>query len=218
MNSNALSKIAAMGGAASTFVGGMLTFPTNFVGDLALSSILAIATGMGILYFWPSKKAATKKEVREMLDAIDAVNKGTMVSNEEVINAIRTGTEKLDRMLLEAAQIKSPNTTRRIKRIDSIGRKIIEDFRIDPNDVRLAQSWLNSYLDETIKLVKGYAHLSKTGTRSIEAQTKMAEFEDVLTLIEDNFKKLLDKLLSNDTMDFDVNMTVMQNRLNNEGM
>jgi len=156
------------------------------------------------------------KDIYKRIDQVDAATNG--VDPKLVVEAITKGSEKLDRILMEAKQIRSPNVQRRINHIDATGRKIIEDFRIDPKDVLLAQSWLNSYLDETIQLVKGYAQLSRAGARNLEAQKQMAQFDDMLDTIDENFQKLLDRLLSNDVMDFDVNMTVMKNRLSNEGI
>lgn len=219
MSSKTISKVAALGGAACVFVGGMAAFPLSVIGDLALATPLAAATGLGLWYWWPGRRPATAQDIKDLYKHIDEISAGNHnVDPKIVVEAIRKGTEKLERITLEAQGIRGPNTQRRIKHIVAIGYKIIEDFRQDPKDVLLAQSWVNSYLDETIGLVKGYAQLSRTGARSMEAQKQMAGFDDMLNIIEDNFQKLLDKLLSNDVMDFDVNMTVMKNRLQNEGI
>lgn len=220
MANSTISKVAALGGAACVFVGGMAAFPLSFIGDLALATPLAAATGMGLWYWWPGRRPATSQDIKDLYAKIDGIanHQNTGVTTAEVVSAIRTGTEKLERIQAEALQIKAPNTTRRIKHIVALGFKIVEDFRQDPKDVLLAQSWLNSYLDETINLVKGYAQLSRTGARSIEAQKQMAQFEELLDTIEHKFQELLDKLLANDVMDFDVNLTVMKGRLQNEGI
>jgi hypothetical protein len=212
-----VSKVVAATGAGAVFVGAVETFHMGLLLDSVAAAPLAAVTGLIIWRFWPGQRPATAQDIKDLYKAMDNMNTGG-IPTEEVVGAIRMGTEKLDRILMEANQIKAPNTQRRIKHIDAIGRKIIEDFRIDPKDVRLAQSWLNSYLDETITLIRGYAQLSRTGARSIEAQKQMAQFDEMLDTIEVKFQELLDRLLSNDVMDFDVNMTVMKNRLNNEGI
>ena len=213
-----MTMVSAAFSSASVFAGLVAVSPLGGVGDLLLAVPVSAITGLSIWYFWPSRRPASSEEIRDLQKAIEAINVDTGVSTKEVIEAIRLGTEKLDRILEAASTIRSPNTTRRIKHIDSIGRKIIEDFRQDPKDVRIANSWLNSYLDETLTLVKGYAQLSRTGARSAEAQKQMAQFDDLLDLLEKKFQELLDRLLENDTMDFDVTMQVMKNRLQQEGI
>ena len=219
MSSKTISKVAALGGAACVFVGGMAAFPLSFIGDLALATPLAAATGLGLWYWWPGRRPATKQDVQDLMKRVDDIANNTSgVDPKLVVDAIRKGTEKLERITQEAQQIRAPNTQRRIKHIVAIGYKIVEDFRVDPKDVLLAQGWVNSYLDETIGLVKGYAQLSRTGQRSLEAQQQMAKFDELLDTIETKFQELLDKLLANDVMDFDVNLTVMKSRLQNEGI
>lgn len=219
MPNKTISKVAALGGAACVFVGGMAAFPLSLIGDLALATPLAAATGMGIWYWWPGRNPATKQDIKDLYKHMDEITAGTSgVDSKIVVEAITKGTEKLERITKEAQGIRAPNTQRRIKHIVAIGYKIVEDFRQDPKDVLLAQNWVNSYLDETIGLVKGYAHLSRTGQRSLEAQKQMAGFDEMLDVIEVKFQELLDRLLANDVMDFDVNMTVMKTRLQNEGI
>lgn len=219
MANSTMSKVAALGGAACVFVGGMAAFPLSFIGDLALATPLAAATGMGLWYFWPGRRPATKQDVEELLKRVDDIAAGSHgVDPKLVVETISKATSKLERITQESLSIRAPNTQRRIKTIVAIGYQIVEDFRVDPKDVIPAQSWVNSYLDETINLVKGYAQLSRTGARSIDAQRQMAQFDDMLDTLEAKYQELLDKLLTNDVMDFDVNMTVMKNRLNNEGI
>lgn len=219
MTNSLVSKVASAGSAACVFAGSVAAFHLGTIGDILIATPLAAVTGLSVWYYWPGRKAVTAQEIKDIYKRIDQVDAATNgVDPKLVVEAITKGSEKLDRILMEAKQIRSPNVQRRINHIDATGRKIIEDFRIDPKDVLLAQSWLNSYLDETIQLVKGYAQLSRAGARNLEAQKQMAQFDDMLDTIDENFQKLLDRLLSNDVMDFDVNMTVMKNRLSNEGI
>jgi len=220
MSNKAISGLAALGGATCVLVGAVTALPFSLIGDFAVAVPLAAVTGLGIWHWWPGRRPVTSQEIKDLYARIDGIadHQNSGVTTEQVVNAIRTGTEKLERIQSEALAIKAPNTTRRIKHIVALGFKIVEDFRQDPKDVLLAQSWLNSYLDETINLVKGYAQLSRTGARSIEAQKQMAEFEGLLDTIETKFQELLDRLLANDVMDFDVNLTVMKGRLENEGI
>lgn len=218
MANSLVSKVAAGTGAACVFVGGLAGLPFHFVGDLLVSTPLAAVTGMGIWYFWPGRRPITKAEVEQIFADQDKLKNTTGVSNKEVVETIKLVSDKLDRILMEASSLKGPNTIRRIKHIDAIGRKIIEDFRQDPSDIKRAQTWIHTYLDQTLDCVKQYAQLSRTGARSIDAQRQMAQFDDLLDLLHVKSQELLDHLLTNDTTNMQVNVEVFRDMLNNEGI
>jgi 5-bromo-4-chloroindolyl phosphate hydrolysis protein len=213
-----LSKIVALSGAACVFAGGMLSLPTNVLGDLAISLPLSGLTGFGLWYFMPGRKTITKADVERIFEDQEKLAKASGVSNKELVDTVTLVSDKLDRILLEATAIKSPNTIRRIKHLDAVGRKIIEDFRQDPADIKRAQTWIHSYLDQTIDCVKQYARLSRTGQRSLSAQEQMAEFDVLLDELLKRYQELLDKLLANDTLALEVNVSVLRDQLNNEGI
>lgn len=218
MANSIVSKVAAGTGAACVLVGGLAGLPFNFVGDLLVSTPLAAVTGMGIWYFWPSRRPVTKSDVEQIFADQEKLKNATGVSEREVVETITLVSNKLDRILLAAADLRSPNTKRRIKHLDALGRKIIEDFRQDPADIKRAQSWIHTYLDQTLDCVKQYAQLSRTGARSLEAQKQMTKFEELLDLLEKKTQELLDNLLNNDTTNMEVNVGVFTDMLNNEGM
>jgi len=213
-----VSKVAAGTGAACVFVGGLAGLPFPFIGDLLVSTPLAAVTGMGIWYFWPGRRPITKAEVEQIFADQDKLKNSSGVSNKEVVETIKLVSDKLDRILMEASSLKGPNTIRRIKHLDAVGRKIIEDFRQDPSDIKRAQSWIHSYLDQTLDCVKQYAQLSRNGARSIDAQRQMAQFDDLLDLLHSKSQELLDHLLTNDTTNMQVNVEVFRDMLNNEGI
>lgn len=220
MTSNT-GKIAAIAGGTCVFVGGMVGFPFHIMGDLAVSLPLALATGGGLWKFWPNNEInprTTIDDIRRLDAEMASLNGAGGVSQREVIEAITTGTDKLDRILREAVNIRSPNTIRRIKHIDALGRKIIEDFRQDPADVRKATSWLGISLDQMLDCVRQYAQLSQSSARSLEAQKQMAAFDSFLDDLHDATQKLLDKLLENDSTNFQVNMEVFRSQIKNEGL
>lgn len=218
MSSKMVSKVAAGTGAACVFVGGLAGLPFPFIGDLLVSTPLAAVTGMGIWYFWPGRRPITKAEVEQIFADQDKLKNSSGVSNKEVVETIKLVSDKLDRILMEASSLKGPNTIRRIKHLDAVGRKIIEDFRQDPSDIKRAQSWIHSYLDQTLDCVKQYAQLSRNGARSIDAQRQMAQFDDLLDLLHSKSQELLDHLLTNDTTNMQVNVEVFRDMLNNEGI
>lgn len=218
MAGSLVSKAAALGGAACVFVGGMAALPFPLLGDLIVSTPLAAVTGMGIWFFWPGRRPLTKSDVEKVFADQEALKAATGVGGKEVVETITMVNNKLDRILMEAANIRGANTIRRIKHLDSVGRKIVEDFRNDPADIRRAQSWIHTYLDQTLDCVKQYGQLSRNGQRSIQAQQQMADFDDLLDELLVKSQELLDKLLTNDTTNMEVNVSVFRDMLKNEGI
>lgn len=220
MTSNT-GKIAAIAGGTCVFVGGMVGFPFHLMGDLAISLPLALATGGGLWKFWPGNEITSQTkldELRRMNAQIDAIDKAGNIPQKEVVEAITMGTDKLDKILREAVNIRSPNTIRRIKHIDALGRKIIEDFRQDPNDVRRAGTWLNTGLDQLYDCVRQYAQLSTNNARSLDAQKQMAQFDTFLDELHQATQSLLDRLLEDDSTNFQVNVEVFRSQIRNEGL
>ena len=218
MEKSLMSKAAALCGSACVFVGSMSAMHLGFIGDLLVSVPLAAGTGLSLWYFWPGRRIATQEDIQELHKALDDIASGNNVDSKLVVETIQKATTKLDRITAECERIRAPNTKRRLQHLVALGRKIVEDLRVDPKDVYLAQTWANSYLDETIQLVRDYAELSSNGARSVTAQEQMAKFEDILDTLYENFQKLLDKMVENNISNFDVTMTVMEGRLNHEGM
>jgi hypothetical protein len=199
------------GGAASVFIGGMTGFPTPFILDLVLSGGLATATAFGLWMVIPNKTS-------DLLPPVAIPNSSTGVAMTEVYHAIRLGTEQLAEIRKNNKDIRSPNTKRRIEKICCIGDKIIEDFRLDPKDIREGRAWLNSYLPQFNDVVRDYVNLSRTGARNLKAQESMARFDETLNVLEESFEKLLTRLTENDTMSLDVNQDVLKTMVKNEGM
>lgn len=209
-------EIGATAASLTTLAAGIAGLPFTLLGDLAIAGPTALVVGGSCLLFWPSAKTVKREHAIDNLLADASRQAG--IDPKEVVEAISTANQKLDKIRNHAKGIRAPNTSRRIAKICMIGDKIVEDFRVDPKDVRIARAWIGTYLDQTIDLVKAYATLSRTGARNIEAQKQMAKFDEMLDLIEDKFDELLKTLLENDVMDFDVNITVMRNMLTNEGI
>ncbi len=209
-------EIGSAAAGVTTLGAGIAGLPFTLLGDLAIAGPMALIVGGSCLFFWPSAQTVKREQALDSL--IAEASKQAGIDPKEVVEAISTANIKLDKIRTHAKDIRAPNTSRRIAKICQIGDKIVEDFRVDPKDVRVARAWIGTYLDQTIDLVKAYATLSRTGARSIEAQKQMAKFDEMLDLIEDKFDELLKTLLENDVMDFDVNITVMRNMLTNEGI
>jgi hypothetical protein len=209
--------LIAAGGAFAVFVGGLALPIHSVVLDLAVSGALAAAAGVGLRMVMPQGEAIQlPRSGASPVDhsrLISEIAQGSGVPQEEVIAAIQMGQDKLRQIRSHAAEIRNPNVANRIRSILLIGDKIIEDFKQDPRDVRLARQWLNSYLDQAIDVVRDYARLSRNAAGQADVQHQLSKFGETLDDLDTLFKKQLEALLSNDAVNFEVNNKVFRDTL-----
>lgn len=215
--------LTAGAGGACVFLGGLVGLPIKFgVLDILVSGGLAGAAAAGLFLVMPRSNGVsltgsnTPKENVDALYAQIADQRG--VDKAEVVSAIRLGEGKLKNIRTAAAEIRNPNVANRVRSICLTGDKILQDFKVDPRDVRDARTWLNSYLDQTYDVVSQYAKLSRNAAGRADVQASLAKFDGTLDSIDEMFKKQLERLLNNDAIDFDVNSQVFTNMMKQEGL
>lgn len=209
--------LVAVGGAAVVFVGGLALPIHSAVLDLVVSGALAAAAGVGFRLVMPEgERIQLPQSNKSPVDhdkLIREIAQGSGVPDEEVVAAIRMGQDKLRQIRSHAAEIRNPNVANRIRSILLIGDQILEDFKQDPRDVRLARQWLNSYLDQTIDVVRDYARLSRNAAGQADVQHQLSKFGETLDDLDGLFKKQLAALLENDAINFEVNTKVFRDTL-----
>lgn len=116
------------------------------------------------------------------------------------------------------SQIKETEVKEKAKRIEELVKAIFDDFKEDPKDIRSARSFLNYYLDSTIKILSHYVDLSKEKIRTPDVDNNLKKAETLLGTIEESFKKQLNKLKQNNLMEMETEMEVLEKTLNMEDM
>lgn len=207
-------RAVALAGGAAAFVGGVTGLPIPFGAlDVILNVVLASAAATGLYLVMPRtvdiQLAAEQAELAGIADQPG-------IDKRDVLAAIRQGTDKVTSIRNAAVNIRNPNAARRVRSICSTGDDIIRNFREDPKDVRIARTWLNSYLDQTLNIVQQYARVS-SAQHDAKAITTMTQFEETLDVIDSTFKDLLRRLLANDVVDLEVDMQVARTMMRQEG-
>ena len=212
--------LVAVGGGALAAIGTMVALPLPFIIEGVAALVAAGAVGSGLALVQSGN--SVDNSAKAMLDRADAakalLDPNASKLTREQQEAISKGVAKLKSIRDATDQIRSPNTSRQIRKICDIGDKIIQDFRDDPQDINHARTWLDVYLDQTLTLVQKYAHLSRTGARNLEAQRVLVEVERTLQVIENQSAELLQKLLHNDILGLDVSQQVIRDLVEREKM
>ncbi len=96
--------------------------------------------------------------------------------------------------------------------------KILAEIRRDPDDLKRARQFLSYYLDSTITILEKYEKLTANPVRDDKIKSSIARVEAMLDTIGKAFEKQLANLLSNDVMDLDAELALLENTINMEGL
>jgi len=140
------------------------------------------------------------------------------VSQAELNEVLRKGQDKLDLLEKLAGRAGSPEIQKKIGRIHRVVGKIMENFRNDPKDIRAARPFLNYFLDATLNIIRMYQQLREQNLDAREVQTSLRKVESMLDTIEAAFQRQLVRLLEDDVMDLDTEISVLEKALKMEGL
>jgi len=149
---------------------------------------------------------------------VGEVPEGSGMTAQEVSRIIRDGENKVTEMRREARKIEDRSVRDKVRAIADVAERIFADLREDPKDVRAARRFLEYYLDATLLVVQRYVDLSAKGSQSADVQEVLAKFGDLLTTIHGTFEKQLERLLRNDALDLDTDMSVLKKMMEMEGL
>ena len=120
----------------------------------------------------------------------------------------------LDAMMSHIERLSDRRLTGRVMGFQTAARKMIRTVEEDPRDLTGARKFLGVYLmgarDATVKFVDLYS-------RNPDADAR-AKYEALLTDLEENFAARTEKMLLDDRSDMDVEINVLRDRLQREGV
>ncbi len=133
---------------------------------------------------------------------------------DRVAKVVNEAQNYLDVMQSQIASLGDRKLERRVEDFQDVAQKMIRTVEEDPRDLTGARKFLGVYLmgarDATIKFVDLYAR-----NRDPEARANYAALLDDL---EENFASKTDKMLLDDRSDMDIEINVLRDRLQREGV
>ena len=122
---------------------------------------------------------------------------------------------KMQRLSRARYQIQgAPELAQRIDGVRGWIEKILKRIEEDPRDLRRARKFLVVYLDGAGEVAERYVAYQQKG----EAATFAPRFTQLLEEMERVSAEQYEKLLQNDTLDLDVQIQVLSDRLKKEGV
>lgn len=133
---------------------------------------------------------------------------------DRVARAVDRGEAHLAAMTDAIKRAQDRHLEARVERFTSVARDLFRTVENDPRDLSAARKYLGIYLqgaqDATVKFADHYARSRDPKARS--------DYEALLTDLEENFAARTDKLLSDDAGDMTVEIEVLRDRLQREGV
>ena len=143
---------------------------------------------------------------------------GTGITPEMLEEAINEGMQKYNVLGSYLNEIDNPVIRQKIEDISKIVKDILDDLKTDPKDLKAARRFFTYYLDTTIKIIKQYIDLSHQTDFSDDVKKTLKRVEDLLDTIKKAFEKQLAKLLENDVINLDTELSVLEKTIKMEGL
>lgn len=128
------------------------------------------------------------------------------------------GRKKVSRIRSAANVIRKPEAREKILQICSLADQIFKNFEKDPADMKAGKKFLNYYLDATVNIVEKYKELSRQNLTSKDSTDALNKSDEVLETIREAFEKQLGKLLDNDIMDLDTEISLLEQTFKMENL
>ncbi|MGB0843246.1 MAG: 5-bromo-4-chloroindolyl phosphate hydrolysis family protein [Alphaproteobacteria bacterium] len=200
-------------------------FPNKSIGALAYGLGMAVASafvarygfGMGLLYGVVTGAAViVRYGVDEKLEKSEALLKAEMsgIDVGDLLRKMAEAKERVAKIRANAAKLTNPTFSAQTHRIADSAEAVIEQIERDPRDIRSARKFLISYLKRAEDVTKRFTSNEEAYTDKPEIERKFAEALNDLEIV---FQAQNEKLLANDSLDLEVKLDVLSQRLKSEG-
>ena len=138
--------------------------------------------------------------------------------NAEIDALLKSGREMIGQMQTAAGQIASPAVREKGEKLADLAKRIVQDVVDDPKDYRQVKRFCDYFLPTTVKLLENYRNFETQGISGENISAVMERTESVLDLTREAYEKQLDALFSNEALDIDTDITVLESMIKKEGL
>jgi membrane-bound serine protease (ClpP class) len=140
------------------------------------------------------------------------------LTQREVQETVRDAQAKVRRLRSLGRKMPTAKVRLRVSDIAQVAEVIVDGLERDPKDIKPARRFLDYYLDATITVVERYADLLARGGSGAEVHEVLGRFDGLLDAIHATFEKQRDRLLRDDVLDLDTDITVLKRMMDMEGL
>lgn len=114
--------------------------------------------------------------------------------------------------------IEDPQLSQQIDRLEHTTEKIMNTVVKDPEKLPQIRRFLNYYLPTTLKLLNAYDRMDAAGVEGTNIDGTKGRIEDIMSTICTAFDRQLDALYSQEAMDINADIAVLEQMLAREGL
>jgi 5-bromo-4-chloroindolyl phosphate hydrolysis protein len=122
----------------------------------------------------------------------------------------------LERMEHYGERIANTTAKQSVARLCESTRRILEEVRKKPSNIKTIRTFFNSYLKRTEAIIRYYVEMSEQNLELTEVRKQLRDVEAMLSSIEQAFEIQRKKLMENDMFDLVIEMKVLGKQLESE--
>lgn len=172
----------------------------------------------GFIAFWIGVACSICFLIVGYINNNRSLNKSENRANNLAENEIAEAKVKLKKVQHLGSQIANTNIKTKVAAVCSNSEKIFEDMRRDPRDIRPAKRFLDYYLDASANILQKYLDITRMGLNTSESNNKIEMIEVTLDTTVKAFEQQLVRLMENDFIDLDAEISVLESTLKMNGL
>lgn len=136
----------------------------------------------------------------------------------ELRNTLTEGRRKLAEIRRFEKAMDKVTVANAVSEIATVTEKILTSIEEDASQIKQARQFLTYYLDSTIKILGLYVDLGSQDLADDGIQKSLARVEALVLTLKETFEKQLARLLSNDVLDLDTEISLLEQTIKMEGL
>lgn len=136
----------------------------------------------------------------------------------EALKMLRENGEKMRKIKMSIPKIHDTVVRSKVDEIYRLGERIFSILEQNPAQISTVRRFFTYYLDTAIKFIDQYLYFKKTSkdVRSVSLQETTDKIVSSLDLIIESFQTQIDKLVQNDVMNIEADISVLETMIESE--
>lgn len=147
----------------------------------------------------------------------DKEDKSLRVTNKGLYETLETAKMQNKEIIGMVNKIEDREITKNLTEIYETVNKIISTIETKPSKIKKISNFFDYYLPVTIKMLKKYDEIENQGLISQDGKKFMKQAKDMISSVNEAFKKQLAMLYQSDLTDADAEMKVLDMMLKTDG-